>query len=142
MHLFLFQPGIWIGEGHIAFPTSESKTRFFTRWSVQEIGEAKIRCQQEVELHGLDQTTKNSLTLESVTDTHFHVTLENEMMGKVTGKGVIDPKTIAWELRDHPGVEGFEVYDLQDNGEYLFRAEYSSGDQYHTLIQGKIWRKV
>ena len=40
---------------------------------------------------------------------HFKIMMENERMGKISGKGVVDKKTIAWELREHPGWEGYEI---------------------------------
>jgi hypothetical protein len=67
--------------------------------------------------------------------------LENELLGKVKGAGVIDEKTIAWEFHGTGGLEGFEVYELQDNGDYMMHAEYSSPDQFRTIIDGRIWKK-
>ena len=37
------------------------------------------------------------------------------------------------------GFEGFEFYEKQKDDSYLMRAEYSTTDQYRTLIIGKIW---
>ena len=67
--------------------------------------------------------------------------LENELLGTVKGTGVIDENTIAWEFHGTGGLEGFEVYELQDNGDYMMHAEYSSPDQFRTIIDGRIWKK-
>jgi hypothetical protein len=64
------------------------------------------------------------------------------MLGSVQGKGIIDAKTIAWEFRGHPDFEGFEVYELQENGDFMLHAEYSSLDQIRTIIDGRIWKKA
>lgn len=145
-HTFLFQPGVWIGEGEIAFPSAKETARFFTRWRVLEYSSEKLICLQEVELQGIQQTNRNEFTLFAFTPKpftvgHFKIVLKNETIGELKGKGIVDPKSIAWELRDDPGLEGYEVYEKQESGDYLFRAEYVSGDEAHTLIQGKIWLK-
>jgi hypothetical protein len=141
MHQFLLQPSIWVGEGQVSFPTSKEIVRFFTRWRTQEAPVDTIKWLQEVELHGLQQTTFNYFTIFDLKGDHFRIILENEMIGKASGKGVVDKQTLAWELRDHPGMEGYEVYELQKDGEYTFRAEYSSPDRFHTRIEGKLWKK-
>ena len=92
-------------------------------------------------MRGVDENVFNSLTFFDITSTSFMVGLENELMGKVLGKGVLDEKTIAWEYRQGTDFEGFEVYELQDNGDYMLHAEYSSPDQYRTIIDGRIWKK-
>lgn len=141
-HQFLFTPGLWIGEGKISFASSTESIRFFTRWQLMDQTEEELIWLQEVELHTLDQTTRNLFTLSHIKGKNFQIQLNNDMMGKVAGKGVIGEETIAWELRDHPHSEGYEVYERQKNGEYLFRAEYISVEPYRTLIEGKIWQKI
>lgn len=140
-HLFLFQQLVWIGEGTVSFPTSQDTARFFTRWRVSEATPEKIVATQEVELHGIHQTNINKFEIIDIIPGYFKISLENEMIGKVFGKGVYDDKILAWEIREKVGLEGFEVYTLQPTGEYLFRAEYATGDHIHTIIQGKIWKK-
>lgn len=139
-HGFLFKPGAWLGEGKIAFQGSKDTAQFYTRWTVKKMTADVLVWLQEVELHGLNQTNENLWTITELKQGHFQVTLENELMGIVRGKGVADQKSIAWELRNQPGVEGFEVFDLQENGEYRFHAEYAS-EQFRTKIDGRIWSK-
>lgn len=145
-HLFILSPGIWLGEGKISFSASSEQIPFSTRWTIQEEeqheGKVKISCLQEVEMRDGNEKLKNHITLSEVTQTNFVVELSNEMVGKVTGKGVIDAKTIAWELREKSGFEGFEVYELQDNGEYFFHAEYASTENFRTIIDGRVWKKT
>lgn len=145
-HLFILNPGIWLGEGKISFSASSEQIPFSTRWTIQgeeeHDGKGKISCLQEVEMRDGSEKLKNNITLSDITTTSFIVELANEMVGKVTGKGVIDSKTIAWELREKSGFEGFEVYELQDNGEYFFHAEYASTENFRTIIDGRIWKKT
>lgn len=138
---FLLQPATWIGEGKIVFAGAKDPTKFFTRWFLISSSPGEMRWQQEVELHGLHQTNRNEFTIYDIQETHFKMILENESMGRVNGKGIMDEKTVAWELRDVPGYEGYEVYELQKNGEYAFRAEYISIDQLRSQIDGRICKK-
>lgn len=141
-HLFIFQWGIWLGEGGILFTGAKDAVKFFTRWKVDLLEPTKIVVQQEIEIFGVEERRINNYIFSEIKEGSFHVTLENESMGKVSGKGVLDEHTIAWELRDHPGLEGYEVYNLQENGDYTFSAEYASDQNYRSLIQGKVWRKA
>lgn len=137
-HAFILTPGIWIGEGKIAFSTSPEIIHFYTKWIVGKTGEV---CQHQVEMQGSEDSVYNKLTFSNVTNESFVVKLENDLIGEVVGKGVIDDKTIAWEYRNGEDFEGFEVYELQDNGDYMLHAEYASTDQYRTIIDGRIWKK-
>ncbi len=142
-HQFIFSPGIWIGEGKITFSTSPETIQFYTKWVVEKYDEKKgYFCEQQVEMQGVEESVFNRIIFSHVTPQSFEITLENDLVGTVSGKGLVDPKTIAWEYRV-PGrdFEGFEVYELQDNGDYMLHAEYSSPDQYRTIIDGRIWKK-
>lgn len=138
---FLFQPGVWIGEGKISFSGTQDIVRFFTRWILTP-SQDSFNALQEVELHNLQQTTRNKFTFFDFKDNHFKVEMENADMGVVTGKGNFSPKTLAWELRSFPGSEGFEVYERQENGEYFFHADYVSCENFRTHIEGKLWKKT
>ncbi len=139
-HPFLLSPGVWIGEGEITFLQSPNKLKFYTRWRIDPSDQGIINCVQEIELHGLEQVNENRLIITDVGESGFKISVENELMGKLSGKGVWDPVRLAWELRDQPGMEGFEVYELLPTGEYQFHAEYSS-PPFKTLISGKLWMK-
>ena len=141
-HLFIFQPGIWIGEGRIAFSASPETVRFYTKWNIQPLKRGDIPAEQQVEMQGSEPNTKTQFRFFNVTDKSFSVELDNETLGKVSGTGIIDLKTIAWEFHSQgEGLEGFEVYELQDNGDYMLHAEYASADQFRTIIDGRIWKK-
>ncbi len=141
-HLFIFNPGIWIGEGKITFSTSPEIIHFYTKWTIEPFDEeVGYSCQQQVEMQGVNESVFNNLSFSEVTPKSFKITLENDLVGVVDGKGIIDPKTIAWEYRPNTDFEGFEVYELQENGDYMLHAEYSSPDQYRTVIDGRIWQK-
>jgi hypothetical protein len=55
---------------------------------------------------------------------------------------VIDAKTIAWEFRNNEEFQGFEVYELQENGDYMLHAEYSTSEDFRTIIDGRVWQKA
>lgn len=141
-HEFIFQPGLWIGEGKISFSSSPDHLHFYTKWMIASETDGFIHCQQKVETRGVDDLVVNSFKLGKLTPSSFNIELKNELVGKVTGQGIIDSKTIAWEFRGNHQVEGFEVYEIQDNSDYTVHAEYSSTDQFRTIIDGRIWKKA
>lgn len=140
-HEFIFSPGQWIGEGKITFSTSPQHLRFYTKWVVEKKESGVIRCQQHVEMEGGEESVFNAFSFSHFTTNDFRLELTNDLLGSVKGKGVIDDKTLAWEFRGYNDFEGFEVYELQDNGDYMLHAEYASSDQFRTIIDGRIWRK-
>lgn len=145
-HKFLFTKGNWIGEGRITFNASPDVLKFYTRWVITPHITTKkeiraITCSQEVEMQGTEEHIKNTFNISEVTVNGFSIQLENDLIGLVTGTGIFDNKKIAWEFRGHPTFEGFEVYELQENGDYLFHAEYVSPDQFRSVIDGRIWLK-
>jgi len=141
-HHFIFNEGIWIGEGKVSFSTSAELIHFYTRWVNNKFESNEIHCKQQVEMRGGGEPVTNFFTLSQITESNFIITLENEIIGVSSGKGVVDAKTIAWEFRGTSEFEGFEAYELQENGDYLLHAEYVSTDQHRTTIDGRIWKKI
>lgn len=140
-HTFLLAPGVWLGEGNITFNASSDSIIFYTRWTILE-SEKSFICTQEVEMKGIDGKVENLYVVSKITPESFLIALDNELIGKVQGKGVIDPKNIAWEIRGQKDFEGFEVFELLPTGEYKFHSEFYSPDQFRTIIDGKLWRKL
>lgn len=146
-HPFFLSPGQWLGEGTIGFSASDEELRFYTRWSVSEcgdieLGQKNVRCTQEVEMqNAADEKMFNRFHFTEIGNESFKVLLENEQIGTVFGDGVLSPEKIAWEFRGHPHIEGFEAYELGENGEYQFHAEYISPEGYRSIINGRIWKK-
>lgn len=140
-HEFIFSAGVWIGEGKITFSASPEHVRYFTKWVVQEISEGEISAQQDVQMQGSDEIVSNHFLFNDFKTNTFLVELRNDLIGISKGNGVIDVKTIAWEFRGHSNFEGFEVYELQENGDYMVHAEYASQDQFRTIIDGRVWKK-
>ena len=138
---FLFQAGVWIGEGQMTFAGSPDCVVFYTKWTINQESNQTISCRQEVELCGGGENVLNFFTLTAIKEKSFEITVESEALGKATGKGIIDERKIAWEFKEHPDFEGFELYDLQENGEYKVHAEYISPDQHRTIVDGRIWKK-
>lgn len=141
-HKFIFAPGQWIGEGRITFSASTEHLRFYTKWVIENEEKGSVRCQQDVEMEGGEDRVFNGFLFSNILPNSFAIELTNELLGSVTGKGVIDSKTIAWEFRGHPEFEGFEVYELQENGDYMLHAEYATTEQFRTIIDGRIWKKA
>lgn len=141
-HQFLLQPGNWIGEGKVSFNASSETLRFYTKWIIEKTSNQAIICTQEVEMPGANPNMFNSFSFSKFTESSFAVELENELLGHVKGNGILDEKTIAWEFHGQGGLEGYEVYELQDNGDYIMHAEYASPDQFRTIIDGRIWKKL
>lgn len=139
-HQFIFQPGLWIGEGRVTFSTSSEMLHFYTKWQAKNLPDA-IECVQAVELQGANEQVVNRFLLSDITGETFVITLENDLVGQVKGKGVVDEKMIAWEFRGENGLEGFESFKLLENGDYAVHAEYASQDQFRSIIEGKIWKK-
>lgn len=142
IHPFILAPGAWIGEGKVTFSMSPEIVRFYTKWVTEAVHDGKIACEQRVEKGGGGEDVFNTFTFYNLTPERFTVELSNEELGTVTGSGVIDEKTIAWEFKGNPEFQGFEVYELQENGDYLVHAEYSSTEDYRTIIDGRIWQKA
>lgn len=140
-HKFLFQPSYWIGEGRITFSASPDQLHFYTKWMIEKVEDNPLKLSQEVQLQGIEETVKNNFFVTDITEKTFKVHLENDMVGQVIGKGLIEDDKIAWEFKNQDGFEGFEVYELEENGDYMMHAEYLSGDQFRTIIDGRIWEK-
>lgn len=140
-HEFIFHPGKWIGEGRVLFSGSAEILRFYTRWEIGPDNPSGIACTQVVEMQGIEPNMRNAFLITPINPTSFEIALENELLGLVKGKGVINDTTLAWEFHAPGKLEGFEVYEIQDNGDYMLHAEYTSTDQFRTTIDGRIWKK-
>lgn len=138
---FIFVPSIWLGEGKISFTASPEFIRFYTKWEITQEQEGVLKAVQTVEMHGIEEHVTNKFTFQDITPTSFAVDMENDIVGKISGKGLRKEQTIAWEFRGELAFEGFEVYEQQENGDYFLHAEYGSPDQYRTIVEGLVWRK-
>lgn len=141
-HDFIFKEGTWIGEGKVKFSTNLEQLHFYTKWNVKKMDKNQISCQQQVEMRGGGDAVVNFFTFSNIQGNEFKVSIENETLGMASGKGIVDDNKISWEFRDHSEFEGFEVYEKQDNGDYLLHAEYVSTDQHRTTIDGRLWKKI
>lgn len=143
-HAFLFQPAVWLGEGIIQLNLAREPLSFFTRWEVGLKSKESVVCVQEVEVSGLSEKMHNSFMIDIEENGVLRVELENESIGKAVGRGVWDETIVAWEYgRDaNSDFEGYEVFELQKDGGYLFRSEFMSQDQLRSNITGRIWLPV
>jgi len=139
MSHFIFEKGEWIGNGVVSFTQSPDVLHFRVKWNIQPAPEDAFHCTQLVEIVGGDQMV-NLFQVRPNDQESFSITIENEVLGSFSGKGLVEEQVVAWEFRERGVFEGFEVYEKQDEG-YVFRAEYLSSDQARTSIHGKIWKK-
>ena len=141
-HAFIFSPGGWKGEGRITFSMAEDELVFATTWMIDPQEDEKITLSQTIKVNDVADKMVNNFTLSEIKANAFAINLENNLIGKVHGKGLVDEKTVAWEFRDTPQqFEGFEVYELQPDGSYKFRAEFTAGEGLRTYVKGII-RKI
>lgn len=142
-HPFLLTPSSWLGQGRIQLNMVAEELAFFTRWNIgNPDAEGRIECIQEIQVKGLSDIMHNQFNIYAVNHGEFQIELENQALGKVVGKGLINEKLIAWEFRvEEIGFEGFEFYEKQDEKTYLMRAEYATSDQFRTVIQGSVWQQ-
>ncbi len=142
-HKFLFAPGDWLGEGTIQLNLVQEPLKFFTSWKVGSQAGAAIECMQEVEVKGLSERMSNAFDIQIEDPGTLLIKLENDSIGSVKGRGLWDDKVVAWEYEKEKGgeFEGFEIFELQKDGTYLFRSEFISQDQLRSSISGKLWLK-
>ncbi len=140
-HPFILKPGSWFGEGKITLSMMDEELPFYTRWKVPEGEKGRIESMQEIQISGLSDVMQNQFIFYDITRKNFSIELENQSLGKVVGKGMINDKLIGWEFRlEHLGFEGFEFYEKGEASDtYLMHAEYATNDDFRTVIHGKIW---
>jgi len=138
---FLFTPSLWLGEGKISFTSSPEFLKFYTKWEIKEKENDILIATQIVEIQGIVEKTFNTYFIEDIQPTSFKVTLENAIVGSITGMGRRDSNVISWEFLNGDILEGFEVYKKQENGDYSFRGEYGR-EEFKTIIEGIIWLPI
>jgi len=141
-HTFIFQKGLWIGEGTVSFSVSADQIKFVTKWEVEAPKDNVIRCVQTVQMHGIDELVTNTFDISLINPESFQIMLTNDSLETVIGKGIIEPDKIAWEFRQLDSFEGFEIYERNKDDEYTMHAEYASPDQFRTIIHGRVWKKL
>ena len=140
-HLFIMVPGYWIGEGRVSFTASPEQLHFYTRWRIYPEENGLIVAEQIVELRDVSNTMENRFTFSTFTKDGFSVLLESEAMGSLHGVGKFGEKFIAWEFKNRDVAEGFEAYEIQENGDYMIHAEYAKEERFRTIVDGRIWKK-
>jgi len=144
---FIFHPGTWIGEGNISFSSSPKKIHFYTKWIVGEEGPSGIYCEQQVEMQGGHDRLYNRVVFSKIVNGSFVIQLANEAIENGTGEGIYNEQNLAWEFPaqtsqlEDSHFEGFEIYTLKSDLTYEIHAEYSSGDAFKTIIDGRLWKK-
>ena len=143
-HSFIFSSGSWHGEGKIVLNMVEEELIFNTNWAVQNRDfSGKVGAAQEIQINGLSDHMRNDLTFYDFSQKTFSVDMENPNIGRISGTGLYDDKTIAWEFRNNDmNFEGYETYTAQPDGSYQMRGEYVTSDQFRTRIEARIWQKT
>lgn len=141
LHLFIFDSGIWLGKGTISLINSTSYIDFFTKWEITEKKEGVYEAIQIVEIME-EEHLINRYLFNEISPQIFHLTLENELIGKINGTGFYNEQVIKWEFKERESLDGHELYELQKSGEYRFNAEFGSEANYGTVIKGTIWKKL
>lgn len=133
---FLFQAGLWKGSGTVSFSHSPERLSYTLQWRIESF-QGGFRAEQSVQVEGIPPMLNLYTIFEKEEDT-FEITLTNELLGTFVGRGILQDKKIGWEF-SYPGqLEGVEVYEQGEQGEYLFHSEYSGGDGFITRISGKV----
>lgn len=118
---------------------AEDELNFSMKWKVFSAEEGVIRSHQLIQVEGVQDKMENTFSFLDIKGGKFALELENHLVGKVRGKGLIEPKTIAWEFCKTPQLfEGFEIYKLQEDGSYRVRAEFTAGEGLRTYVKGEI----
>lgn len=144
-HLFIFNPGCWIGEGNINLNALSDKLIYFMRWRsvVVDLELTEFEATQEIQIAGHTDVMYNHFLFTNFDRKEFDVVLENQAWGEVTGRGMVDDHFIGWEFRKNDlGFEGFEFYELQEDDTYQIKAEFITQEDLRTNIEGKIWKQL
>lgn len=139
-HSFLFFPGQWLGEGNITFSSSPEVLHFYTSWKSAQ--DQIWVWTQKVQIVGNEEEMVNTYTIHEVSGSQFFLTLNNTWVGEVSAEGLTDAKKIEWTYTNPQVMSGGETYFLQENGEYLFHAEFHTQDLFRIKIEGKLWRSM
>ncbi|MFN0064626.1 MAG: hypothetical protein ACKVOH_00130 [Chlamydiales bacterium] len=137
-HLFIFESGVWEGAGEIFFSMAEDRLPFVMSWTILPAQEEKIYFNQVIEVGDFTDKMHNNFCVFDVKEKEFIIELENHLVGRVGGKGVLNPLVLAWEFRNNDqGFEGFEIYERKNDG-YTMRAEFTAGEGLRTYVKGSI----
>mgnify|MGYP001800006648 CR=1 FL=1 len=142
-HTFITSPGSWVGEGKIVLNMVDEDLVFYTVWNVLNRDfSGAVTSVQTIQIQGLSEGIQNEMRFFSFSKEGFSIEMQNQNVGKVLGRGIIDEKMIGWEFRGGDlKFEGYETYLLQDDGTYTLKGEYISSDQFRTQVEGHIWQQ-
>jgi hypothetical protein len=141
-HNFLFQSGVWLGEGEISFSASSDIINFFTRWKIFHSSENEVRAVQHVERRGIKEPVINYIDITEIHPESFKIRVSNDLMDPQEAQGVLSLDKISWAFYGNGELRGFEEYQLQPNGEYFFHAEYPVDKLNTTFVNGRLWLKA
>jgi len=139
-HRFIFHPGTWDGSGIITFSMAEDVLEFSMKWIVLPSEDHQTYFHQEIDIKSFPEKMSNHFTIWRISENAFEIQLENNIVGKVLGSGLITPQSIAWEFRrKDQEFEGYEIYELQPDKSYKMRAEFTAGAGMRTQVTGQIY---
>lgn len=140
--LFLFTPGIWIGEGTIYIGTASTPIRFFTKWTIQLLGKDRLEAIQRIELQGVAEHITNRYLVSEIHATSFSLTWDTALSPPIHGIGCYSTDSLTWSLMGEEGFQGEEYYLRQNDGSFVFQATYGTDDAFGTRITGHLWLKT
>lgn len=121
---------------------AEDELPFTTRWQAGAKENEVIALSQVVEVEQFNEPLHNHFRISQITPTTFTIELENHLIGRVKGSGVLSDKVIAWEFRAvEEGFEGYEIYELKEDNSYAMKAEFLGGEGFRTIVTG-ILKKI
>lgn len=142
-HRFIFEKGIWLGEGVISINVTSEQVKYFTRWEFSAEENGVIEVIHQVEMQGVAEPTINRYKIEKEEKGKFLIEGENQNFGVAKGKGVFNEEHIAWEfVGNNLPFEGLEIFFKENEENYKTRAEFFTKDNLRTIIAGRVWRSV
>ncbi|MBB64242.1 MAG: hypothetical protein CMO81_04190 [Waddliaceae bacterium] len=144
VHTFLLEPGVWQGNGTLLFKGTPEKWPIFIRWEIHKGAPLLIDALLTIDISSLSTVHHYRYKIIPGEDEKkFQIRLQNEVIGNLEGKGIIDQKYIAWDFHDPKlPYEGLERYLLLENGGYRIASEFCSTDQTRLQITGEIHQKT
>jgi hypothetical protein len=138
-HSFIFTPGNWNGKGTITFSMAEDELAFQMHWKVKPMENDRIQFTQLIQVEGFPDSMLNTFCIFELKSDSFVIELENQIIGIVRGTGLRNDQHLAWEFKNRKqAFEGYEIYEIQENGDYRMCAEFTAGTGLYTHVKGVI----
>lgn len=127
-HLFLFQPGMWEGQGIIQVTGVSDALKFYTWWTIDVEADGQSICAtQKVEIKASNHMLTNFFKVSLISANAFKMLLHNAYLQESEGIGHVDASAVMWKFdRPEQQIQGFEICHLQPDGSYQCQAEFTT----------------